>query len=181
MIKNYIIVAWRNLWKNKAFSAINIFGLSAGLACCILIFLFIQHELSYDKFNVHSSDIYRITSESESASGKTNLAVTPAPWVSLMKKDFPEIKEYVRILKSEKADVSQPGQPKFYENDLIFADSTFFNVFSFSLSKGNTKLALDKPNSVILTREAAEKYFGNEDPMGKTLEISSFMGPLNAQ
>ena len=83
MIKNYLKVAWRNLVKNKVFSFINIFGLAIGLACCILMFLFIQHELSYDKFNVHAANIYRITSESESTGGKTNLAVTPAPWAPL--------------------------------------------------------------------------------------------------
>jgi putative ABC transport system permease protein len=181
MIKNYFIIAWRNLWKNKVFSVINILGLSIGLACCILMFLFIQHELSYDKFNVHASNIYRITSESESTSGKTNLAITPAPWAPLMKKDFPEINNFVRILKSEKAVIGKPGQQKFYENDLLYADSTFFDVFSFRLLKGNSKQALEKPNSIILTRESADKYFGNEDPIGKTLEVNSFVGIVTVQ
>jgi putative ABC transport system permease protein len=181
MIKNYFIIAWRNLLKNKVFSVINILGLSIGLACCILMFLFIQHELSYDKFNIHSSNIYRITSESESTSGKTNLAVTPAPWAPLMKKDLPEINNYVRIFKAEKSIIGQPGQQKFYENDLLFVDSTFFDVFSFSLQKGNSKQALEKPNSIVLTRETAEKYFGNEDPIGKTLEINSMVGILNVE
>ena len=181
MIKNYFKTAWRNLWKNKTFSVIIILGLSVGLACCILMFLFIQHELSYDKFNVHASNIYRITSESESTSGKTNLAVTPAPWAPLMKKDFHEINNFVRILKSEKAVIGQPGQQKFYENDLLFADSTFFDVFSFGLLKGNSKQALEKPNCIILTRETAEKYFGSVDPIGKTLEINSFVGTFNVQ
>jgi putative ABC transport system permease protein len=176
MIKNYFIIAWRNLWKNKTFSLINIFGLSIGLACCILMFLFIQHELSYDKFNIHASNIYRITSEAESTNGKTNLAITPAPWAPLMKKDFPEINNYVRIFKAEKSIIGQPGQQKFYENDLLYADSTFFDVFSFGLLKGNRKQALDKPNSIVLTRETAEKYFGQEDPIGKTLEINSQVG-----
>ena len=181
MIKNYLITAWRNLWKYKTFSLINIFGLSIGLACCILMFLFIQHELSYDKFNAHASNIYRITSESESTSGKTNLAITPAPWAPLMKKDFPEINNFVRILKSEKAVIGQPGQQKFYENDLLFTDSTFFDVFSFGLARGNSKQALEKPNSIILTRETAEKYFGHIDPIGKTLEVNSFVGNFNVQ
>src|SRR5258705_2593882 len=181
MIKNYFIIAWRNLWRNKVFSAINILGLSIGLACCILMFLFIQHELSYDKFNVNARNIYRITSESESTSGKANLAVTPAPWAPLMKKDFPEINNFVRILKSEKAVIGQPGKQKFYENDLLYADSTFFDIFSFGLSKGNSKQALEKPNSIILTRQTAEKYFGNEDPIGKTLEVASFVGLVTVQ
>ncbi len=181
MIKNYFKTAWRNLWRNKVFSAINILGLSIGLACCILMFLFIQHELSYDKFNIHAANIYRITSESESTSGKTNLAVTPAPWAPMMKKDFPEINNYVRIFKAEKSIIGQPGQQKFYENDLLYTDSTFFDVFSFSLLKGDIKKALENPNSIILTRETAEKYFGNEDPIGKTLEVNSMVGTFNVQ
>jgi putative ABC transport system permease protein len=181
MIKNYFKIAWRNLWKNKTFSVINIVGLSIGLACCILMFLFIQHELSYDKFNVRASNIYRITSESESTSGKTDLAITPAPWAPLMKKDFPEINNFVRILKSEKAVIGLPGQQKFYENDLLYADSTFFDVFSFNLLRGNKKQALEKPNSIILTQETAEKYFGNADPIGKTLEVNSFVGIVTVQ
>lgn len=181
MLKNYFIIAWRNLWKNKTFSIINILGLSIGLACCILMFLFIQHELSYDKFNEHAANIYRLTSESESTSGKTNLAVTPAPWAPLMKSDFPEINNYVRIFKTEKSVIGLPGQQKFYENDLLYADSTFLDVFSFGLIKGNRKEALSQPNSIILTRSIAEKYFGNEDPIGKTLEINSMVGILNVQ
>src|SRR6266480_2279327 len=102
MIRNYFLVAWRNLWKNKIFSAINILGLSAGLACCILMFLFIQHELSYDKFNKQSKKIYRLTSVMQGTTDKTNLVITPAPWAPLMKKDFPGIKEYTRLLKDEK-------------------------------------------------------------------------------
>src|SRR5215468_9235848 len=105
MIKNYFKTAWRNLWRNKVFSAINILGLSSGLACCILIFLFIQNELSYDTFHAHAKNIYRVTSESEGPNGKTSLAVTPAPWAPLMKKDYPEIESYTRLLKTEKADI----------------------------------------------------------------------------
>jgi putative ABC transport system permease protein len=98
-----------------------------------------------------------------------------------MKKDFPEINNFVRILKSEKAVIGLPGLQKFYENDLLYADSTFFDVFSFNLLKGNTKQALEKPNSIILNRKTAEKYFGNEDPIGKTLEVNSFVGNVNVQ
>src|SRR5690349_17316622 len=116
MVRNYFKIAFRNLWKNKVFSAINVFGLSVGLACCILIFLFIQHELSYDKFNVEAKNIYRVTSVMPSTNGTTSeLAVTPAPWVPLMKKDYPEIREYTRLLKDEKVLIGQPGQQHFYE------------------------------------------------------------------
>lgn len=182
MIKNYFKIAWRNLWKNKVFSAINIFGLSAGLACCILIFLFIQHELSYDKFNKQANNIYRLTSVMPAADGSTSeLAVTPAPWAPLMKKDFPEIKEYVRLLKDEKVLIGQAGQQHFYETQMLYADSTFFNVFSVVLEKGNINHALEKPNSIILTDETAKKYFGDADPVGKTLEVNSFGRTFNVE
>jgi putative ABC transport system permease protein len=177
MFKNYFTIAWRNLWKNKIFSAINILGLSAGLACCILIFLFIQHELSYDKFNTQAKNIYRVTSVMQGS----ELAVTPSPWAPLMKKDFPEIKEYTRLLKDDKVVIGEPGQQHFYETQMLYADSTFFNVFSVNLEKGNVLHALEKPNSIILTKKAAQKYFGNTDPIGKTLEINSFGRNFNAE
>ncbi len=181
MIRNYFLIAWRNLWKNKLFSAINILGLSTGLACCILMFLFIQHELSYDKFNTQAKNIYRITSELQGVTEKSNLAVTPAPWAPLMKKDFPEISEYTRLLKDEKVLIGEPGQQHFYETQMLFADSTFFNVFSVQLEKGDVRHALERPNSIILTNETAKKYFGNTDPIGKTLEVNSFGRNFNVE
>src|ERR1700748_1649140 len=125
MIKNYFKIAWRNLWKNKIFSAINTLGLSAGLACCILIFLFIQHELSYDKFNKQAKNIYRLTSVAQGTGSSDELVVTPAPWGPLMKKDFPEIKQYARLLKDDKSVIGEPGQQHFYETEMLYADSTF--------------------------------------------------------
>jgi len=181
MFKNYLLIAWRNFRKHKLFSAINILGLSAGLACCILIFLFIQHELSYDRYNKQAKTIYRIISDSKSTNGMTSLAVTPAPWAPLMKKDFPEIKEYVRLLKDEKVLIGQTGEQHYYENKMLYADSTFFNVFSIGLEKGNAAHALEKPNSIVLTREAAKKYFGRADPIGKTLEVNSFGRTFNLE
>ena len=177
MLKNNFKIAWRNLLNNKVFSAINIFGLAVGLACCILMFLFIQHELSYDKFHVNSKNLYRVTSVAEGAIGKTDLAVTPSAWVPLMKKDYPEIKNYVRLLKDEKSIVGEAGKEHAVVNNLLFADSTFFDVFSFKLLKGNPANALGQPNTIVLTEEAAKKYFGNEDPVGKTLEATTAFAP----
>jgi len=181
MYRNFFKAAWRNLKNNKVFSIINIVGLSVGLASCILIFLFIQHELSYDKFNSHAKNIYRITSEAQSTNGETELAVTPAPWAPLMKKDFPEIKEYTRLLKDDKAVMGEPGQQHFYEPEMVYADSTFFSIFSVFIERGDSRHALEKPNSVILTDETAKKYFGDANPIGKTLEISSFGRNFNVE
>ncbi|PSR54106.1 hypothetical protein AHMF7605_11550 [Adhaeribacter arboris] len=174
MWKNYLLIASRTLWKNKVFSLINILGLSVGLACCILMFLFIQHEQSYDRFHVQAKDIYRITSAMDGSNGSTHLAVTPAPWAPLMKKDYPEIKSYTRLLKDEKALIGPPGEQQFFENNLLYADSTLFDVFTISLEKGEVKRALERPNSIILTSETAKKYFGHTNPIGKTLSINSF-------
>ena len=176
MFKNYFKTAIRNLWKNKIFSFINISGLAIGLACCILMFLFIQNELSYDKFNIHAANIYRVTSITESTDGKANLAVTPSPWAPLMQRDYPEIKKYVRLLKDEKSLVGKPGEEHNYEKDFLFCDSTFFDVFSFTLLKGDPHHALDAPNSIVLTKEMATKYFGNNNPIGKPLEITTSFG-----
>ena len=181
MLKNYFKIAWRNILKHKVFSAINILGLSAGLTCCILIFLFIQHELSYDKFNTQAKNIYRLTSVMHSSGGESELAVTPAPWAPLMKKDFPEIKEYTRLLKDEKVLMGAPGEQHFYETQMLYADSTFFNMFSVSLEQGDIRHALEKPNSIILTDETAKKYFGDVNPIGKTLEVNSFGRNFNVE
>ena len=181
MIKNYFKTAWRNLARSKVFSTINIVGLSIGLACCLLMFLFIQNELSYDKYNVHGKNIYRLTSEAEGPNGITSLAVSPAPWAPTMKKDYAEIRNYTRLLKAEKTDIGQPGQQHFYEPDLLYADSTFLDVFSVQLEKGDRNTALKQPNSIILTSETARKYFGDEDPIGKTLEVNSFVGRVTVQ
>jgi len=181
MIKNYFKTAWRNLGRSKIFSTINILGLSIGLACCILMFLFIQNELGYDKYNVNAKNIYRLTSEAEGPSGLTTLAVTPAPWAPIMKKDYAEIKNYTRLLKAEKTDIGQPGQQHFYETDLLYADSTFFDVFSVRLENGDRNTALKRPNSIILTNETARKYFGDENPIGKTLEVNSFVGRVTCE
>ena len=181
MLTNYLKTAWRNITKNKFFSAINIFGLSIALACCILMYLFIQNELSYDRFHQHASYIYRLTSIGEGTSGRVHLAVTPAPWAPTMKKDFPDIQHYVRILKDEKSSVGEKNKTRFNETRLIYGDSTFFDVFSFPLETGDPHLALKAPNSIVLTASAAKKYFGESNPIGKTLEINSFGRTFDVQ
>ncbi|HUS02005.1 MAG TPA: ABC transporter permease [Chitinophagaceae bacterium] len=182
MIKNYFKTAWRNISNNKIFSAINVFGLSIGLACCILMFLFIQHELSYDKFHSKSKNIYRLISEERGAAEKKTLAITPAPWAPLIKKDYPEVKEYVRLLKDEKVLVGEKGKEHSFLKTVLLVDSAFFNVFSFKLLNGNAATALTQPNSIILTKDAAKKYFGDADPIGKTIEAATgFTGPIDVQ
>jgi putative ABC transport system permease protein len=173
---------WRNLLSHKIFTGINIFGLSLGLVCCMLILLFIQHELSYDKFHKDVKQIYRVTSIAEGAAGKVDLAVTPSPWAPLMKKDYPEIKQYARVLRTEKAILGEVGKEQSFIKDLLFVDSTFFDVFSFKLLKGNPRTTLSQPNSIILTPTSAKKYFGSVDPIGKMLQLTTgFTSTINVQ
>ncbi len=182
MFNNYFKTAWRNLLSSKVFTAINIFGLSIGLACCILISLFIQHELSYDRFNLNAKNIYRINSIEENSPEAKKLAVTPAPWAPLMKKDYPEIKQYVRLLKDDRSLIGEKGKDFLFVNNVLFADSGFFDVFSYKLLKGNPANALALPNSIIVTKDIAAKYFGNASPVGKTIKVNTgFTSEIDVQ
>jgi putative ABC transport system permease protein len=172
MFTNYLKIALRNLARSKFYALINISGLAIGLSCCLLIMIFIRHELSYDKFHKDANSIFRVISRGEMGDSKsTTLAVTPAPWLPLIKKDYPEVKSYVRLLKDEKAQVSVKGEQPYYEKNLLFCDSTFFEVFSFELVRGNMQAALQNPNSIVLTETVARKYFGDADAVGKTLQV----------
>jgi putative ABC transport system permease protein len=173
MLQNYLKIAWRNIWKSKVFSAINVLGLAAGLACCLLMFLFIQHELSFDKFHARAKNIYRITSVPQTGEEKRELAVTPAPWGPLMQKDYPEIKVFVRLLKDQRTLAGEKGKEHSFVNNTLFVDSSFFDVFSFKLLQGEGTTILTQPNTIVLTKNLARRYFGNADPVGKPLEITT--------
>ncbi len=169
MIKNYFKTAWRNLRKNKAFSFINIFGLAIGLTCFMLISAFVYNELSYDKYAPDAKDIYRVIL---SVTGNGDIAAYPDVDVAVgkgMKDAFPEIKSFTRI--SPASDFIKYGNKQFKEQHLAFADSNFLQVFSIPLIEGNDIDALVQPNSVVITKAFAKKYFGNEEALGKTLAI----------
>ncbi|HZX09360.1 MAG TPA: ABC transporter permease, partial [Acidobacteriota bacterium] len=168
MIKNYIKVALRNLKNNKNHSLINITGLSIALACSLLIFLYISHQLSYDRFHKNSNRIYRAVKELESSSHGS--AITPNPLGPALKENFPEIENTVRICGggSGKKTVSI-SENHFLEDNFFLIDSSFLDVFSFPLLKGDPQTALRDPWSVVITEQAAQKYFGNKEPLGKTL------------
>ncbi len=176
MIKNYLKIALRNLKRHKGFSFINIAGLSIGMACCALILLFIKDELSYDRFHEKADRIHRVVfSSSDEDTLPTNangsFGVGPA-----LKRDFPEIIETVRIRKMGQGVKVYIGHKdkKFYEERFFFAEQSIFSVFDFPLIKGNPFTALSEPNTIVLTREMAEKYFGDEDPLGKTVEADPY-------
>ncbi len=185
MYKNYYKIAWRNLVKKKAYSFINIFGLGLGIACCLLIFMFVQDELSYDNYHEKKERIYRVIHGESAGDPKQGVAAYPywvwgnAPIGPALKSDFPEIEKVVQF--SGRADILLTNGDKMYQEDgVFFMDSTVFDVFSWKLLKGNPKTALAAPYSIVLTESTARKYFGDEDPLGKSLKASEAAGRSDA-
>ena len=170
MLSNYLKIAWRNLIRNKAFSAINIIGLAIGLATCLLISLFVLDELSYDRYNEKADRIVRVIFRGSSAGGKMNEANVMPPTAQTLKADYPEVLEATR-LRVGGAPLITVGQKTFRDASIAFADSNFFDVFTLPLLQGNLKTALVHPNTAVITSAMARTYFGNEDPMGKVLMI----------
>ncbi len=171
MFKNYLKTAIRNLGKKKLYSAINIFGLTTGLAACLLIGLFITNELSYDKFNEKADRIVRATME-YNTSGTLNTAATTGTKVGpQFKRTFPAVEEFVRTRVTSR--VVKKNDKVFEEDRFLYADEAFFKIFSFDLLQGNAATVLDAPDKMVITASTAEKYFGNEDPLNKTLKIGS--------
>src|SRR4051812_17577284 len=173
MFENYLKVAWRNLMKNKVFSFINILGLTIGITVCMMIFLFIMNEFSFDKFHDKGKNIYRVMRSYDASK-------QPAPWLSgpyapALLNDFPgEIKKAVRIMPSN--DLITFGNTSFNERKVYLADSDFFSLFSFPLLKGNPSTVLKDPSSVVLTETTAKKYFGSVDnAIGKVLEMDKYL------
>ncbi len=170
MLKNYFKTAWRNLKRNKLYSLINITGLSIGMACCIFIFLYIRLETGYDKFNVNAHNIYRLTEILHMPKGDNARAVSSPPMAPALMANFPEIKKIIRINYSERT-LSKDSK-KFTDTKIIYADSAFFDVFTFPMVEGNQHSALVNPYSVVLTETAAKKYFGSENAFGKIMKLS---------
>lgn len=167
MIKNYFKTAWRNLWKNKLYSAINVFGLAVGLAACLLIGIYILHEMSYDKFNAKADRIVRVTMEYGQAGTINKTASTGTKVGPQFKRTFPSVEEYARTFITHS--VIKSGDKVFDESRILFADEPFFKIFSFHLIKGDPSTALNSQDKIVITQLMAKKYFGNEDPIGKTL------------
>jgi putative ABC transport system permease protein len=168
MIKNYFKIAWRNLWKNKVFSGINIIGLAVGMAACITIMLFVLYERSFDNF--HKKNIYRLNEvqKFEGMVASQKVALSMFPMGPTLKNEFPEIKNFARIWWNTKFQMTF-DEKRIYLPQALFADSTFLDLFDFKLLKGDRKTALQQPKSTVLTESTAKKLFGNQDPIGKTV------------
>ncbi|WP_247233094.1 ABC transporter permease [Telluribacter sp. SYSU D00476] len=173
MIKNYFKIALRNLIKHKAFSFINIIGVAIGLACFLLLALYVKDELSYDRHHQHADRIYRLSRTFLSKDGTESLRLGHAapPFGPLVKQDFPEVEEVVRML--ETSWLIRHNDKVFNEENAFMAEANVFKVFSFNVLNGNPDKALENPFSIMFSRPMAEKYFGNENPVGKTVRLDS--------
>jgi len=171
MLANYLKIALRNLWRNKAYSAINIVGLAVGIASCLLLLLYLAHELSYDNFHSRGDRIARVTMEYSLDGQVGKASVTGTKLMPDFVQNFPEIESGVRLMKS--SGVVNLGDRMFTEKRFVYADSTLFDIFSFRLLKGNPAQALAGVNQLVLSASTARKYFGNENPLGKTLKVNS--------
>lgn len=170
LIWNYFKVAVRNIKKYKGISFTNIFGLSIGIASVLLISMLVMYEMSFDKFHENKERLYRVYTETHRPEGEFVMACVAFPFAPAAEEEIPEIEHAVRL--SESFQLAANGDKKFYET-IIFADENIFNVFSFPLKYGNKINALSEINSIVLSENIAEKYFGNENPVGKTLLLEN--------
>ncbi len=172
MLKNYLKVALRNLWKNKGFSAINIIGLASGLAVCLLIVLYVVDELSYDKYYPNAERIYRIDADIYFNNTSAIFAVSPDPLGPALKRDFPGVEEITRVANQGGILVKKDNR-NVQDDHAAFADSTFFKVFALPMIAGNPLTALRDPNSIVIDETTAKKYFNTTDILGKTLIVDN--------
>lgn len=173
MIRNYIKIAFRNLLKHKSFSFINIIGVAIGLACFLLLTIYVKDELSYDRHNANADRIYRLSRTFLSKDGTESLRLGHAapPFGPLIKQDFPQVEEVTRMLETDA--IVRYGEHLFNEENLYAAEANLFKVFTFDVIQGNPANALVNPFSIMFSRPMAEKYFGKENPLGKTVRLDN--------
>ncbi len=170
MWKNYLKISLRSILKHKKISLINIFGLAAGIASSLIIFAYVNNELSYDKFHKNREQIYRVTTHFNMGNNSITLAMSTPALGQTIKEEYPEVKDFVRIRKTEEFKLEINDQI-FNEKNLYYADSSFFDVFTYKLAIGDPKTVLSAPYSILLSKEKAEKYFSDQNPIGQKLII----------
>src|SRR5690606_21614677 len=151
----------------KGYSVINAFGLADGMACCLLILLYVQDELAYDRFHERAGRIYRVTSDLHVGAQEASLASSMNPLGPVLERTFPEVERAVRVGQFKDQTLVRRGDRVFYEDDFYFADPQVFDVFTFPLVSGDPATALAAPGSVVIDEDMARKYFGAEDPLGQ--------------
>ncbi len=171
MIKNYIKTAFRNLMKNKGFTFINVFGLTLGLATCLLIVFYVFDELSYDRYNSKADRIFRVNNEIKFGGMENSYAVTGAPAAAALKADFPEIEQVAR-LRNRGGNQVRKGNQNIQEDMMVYADNSIFDVFTLPMLQGDPTKALAAPHAMVITENMAKKYFGRVNAVGETLTIN---------
>src|SRR5450432_479323 len=169
MIKNLLLIALRNFKKDKWYSLLNVLGLTIGITFSLFLIFYIKDELSYDRYNTKVDRIYRVNSYIQEKDKNTDWAITQFPLGPTMKKDFPEVEEAVRFSGRERTLFKQ-GENNFYETQIYYVDSTVFKVFTCNFVEGSAATALNEPNTVVISKTLAKKYFGNTPALGKTLK-----------
>ena len=175
MFKNYIKISLRNILKYKVYSLINILGLAVGIACFVMLMLWVNDELSYDTFHENSENIYRIVLVDKTTETHSKYAVAAAPITPGLKEEFPEVKSFTRFIIPPGRDALieiKESEQKFYENNIAWGDKNVFEFFTFNLISGNAESVIDKPGQVVLTESTAKKLFGNENPVGKSITLT---------
>ncbi len=176
MLKNYFKIAWRNLWKNKSYTFINILGLSSGIACAILIFTLVSYQFSFDTFHPNADLVYRIVTEFHYDATEYQPGV-PQPLGKAFRNDFPFLEKSARVYTYNNALISLPGEKevkKFQEDDgVAYAEPEFFDIFRFPLVSGDHNAALTEPNTALITQKIATKYFGAEDPIDRIIRYNN--------
>jgi putative ABC transport system permease protein len=173
MFRNYFKIAIRIVKRHKGFSLINILGLAIGMASCLLIFLYVQDELSYDRYNKKSDRICRIGTHLKMQSREMSVASVCAPMAGAMRDEFPEVEYAVRFREGSSSYLFKVGDKGFREEEVVFSEPSFFNIFSLPLLKGDPDTALESPHTLILSKKTAKKFFGSTDVVGKVLSVDS--------
>ena len=180
MLKNYLKVAYRSLIRTKGYSTINILGLSLGVACCMLLALYVKDEFEYDRHHDRLNDLYRIVTQFEGVVGFDKLPSVSPPIPMTMKEELAEVEAASRVLNPFSSEnLIQYENNKFYESKLIVADSTIFDVLTYRFIEGNPRTALADANTIVVSEILAKKIFGNESALDKQILISQGGDPVN--
>ena len=169
MLRNLLLIAIRNIRKDKTYSAINILGLTIGITCSVFLLMYILDELSFDRYHKNANSIYRVVSNIKEPDNAFTWAVAQIPLAEELRDNYPEVKNVVRFFDLGRT-LYKNGEKEFYEEKIFLADSTVFDMFSYTFLQGDPNTALDKPNNIVLTKELAIKYFGTADALGKSLQ-----------
>jgi len=171
MIVNYLKTAFRHMFRHKAYSLINVMGLAVGIACCLLVLMYVSHELSFDRYHHDVERVFRIAQRIQKEAAELETARVAAPLIPAVRENFPEVEHAARFQLATWDSLVERAEKKFYEDWVMIAESDIFNVLTIPFISGNPEQALVRPRTVVITERIAKKYFGLEDPLNRTLTL----------